>query len=723
MVINRHDLELRQIEQTTLINPFEEIEDDLEWLNLDYIPKKVSHPFNCYNVGDIIPDPVDELTNIFLNPDYLHFAVRALLNMELPPYQCTILDTLWSRRLPMLIGGRGSSKSRMLATYCLLRMIFHPGCNVVIVGNGLRQSRQVFDYMVKTWNESPVLRDIAGKGRTVGPRREIDRFQFEIGDSHTYAIPLGQGDKIRGLRANYVICDEFSSINEEVFNVVVQGFAIVASDPVEKVKEYATIKKLKKCGQWSDEMEALFRSRAGGNQIVCSGTAYYSFNHFYKRFKQWHDIIASKGDPHRLASALGSDESLKNFQWKDYAILRIPYNEVPEGMLDANILNQARATLSRSQFLMEYCACFISDTDGFYRRSILEAATCNKPIVTLDGLVQFNAQMTGDRKKSYVMAIDPAADKDNAAIVLLELNVSHRKIAHVWTTNKKKYNDLRKYMEAKGKEVSEDYYRYIAMKIRQFMREFPIEHIIMDKNGGGTAIAESLKSIESYEAGELPIYPIIDPDEPKPDDIRKGLHILELLAPTMEINADANHGMLKDFQDKVLIFPMFNSIEVAKSIEIDVINNLEFDGFEDLLEEVEELKNEITSIVVTPSSNIGKETFDTPSIKLEGMKKGRLRKDRYSALLYANFYARNKNVETAIKIQYNPVGRRRGDGEDDPYITKKTVAPTQGGYYRTGAWPRVKTNANWINDSVNSVGFVKHTARPNPNQNPYGLGF
>lgn len=51
--------------------------------------------------------------------------------------------------------------------------------------------------------------------------------------------------------------------------------------------------------------------------------------------------------------------------------------------------------------------------------------------------------------------------------------------------------------------------------------------------------------------------------------------------------------------------------------------------------EIQELKDELASIIHTNTTG-GRDHWDTPEIKLPGNKKGRLRKDRYSALLIAN---------------------------------------------------------------------------------------
>jgi hypothetical protein len=676
-------------------------DDDLEWLELGDIPEFIPNPLE-YHIGEEQPDPYEEMIGIFTNADYLHFVAKHVLNITLPPYQCVILDVLWRKRMPMLIATRGGAKSTLLGIYALLRMILEPGCKIVIVGAGLRQSRQVFDYMSAVWQKAPVLRDLAGRNKSAGPRREVDRFKFEIGFSECVAIPLGDGSKIRGIRANYVIADEFASINPDIFKIVVQGFAVVSAEPIDKMKQAFTIKRLKKDGVWTEEMDKVRRETSGGNQIIRAGTASFSFNHFYQDYVKFRKIIESKGEGKEMLEMFaGNAELAKAFNYKDFAILQIPYTEIPDGILDQAVLAQMKATLSEVQFKMECCARFQTDSDGFYKRSILEQATTHKPILTLDGPIQFSAYKHGQKDRAYVIGVDPAAELDNAAVIVIEINKNHRKIVHCWTSNKKKFNKYKDRMDERGIKVDEEYYSYIARKIRDLMRSFNTEHIIMDKNGGGFGIAEALRNPANLQYGEKPIYQIIDIEDPKADDMREGLHILELISPTSEINSDANHGMLKDFEDKILLFPLFDTVELAKAVEIDrlIEDDTQFDTYEDLVQELEELKTELTTIVVTASSSLGKETFDTPSIKGENDKKGHLRKDRYSALLYANYYARNRDKNDILQIEYKAVGGTKDSIKNEPRNQ------TNSWYYGPGAL-KTRTNSSWLKSG--SVRYVKH---------------
>lgn len=657
------------------------LEEDYSWLELDEIPERLYNPLDDF---DFENDPLDSLAEVLCDSQYLHFAAKSLLNIDLLVYQTVILDTLWHKRLPMLIGTRGLGKSFMLAVYALLRMIFHPGCKIVIVGSGFRQAKNIFDAMMTIYDNAPVLKDLLSKQKNQGPKREVDMVKFTIGKSTAIGLPLGDGSKIRGMRANYILCDEFASIPIEIFNVVVQGFGIVSSNPVEKVKEEMLLQKLKEAGQWTDEMERKRRKSLGGNQIVYSGTAFYSFNHFCEYFEKWKAIILSKGNPEIISELFGDDSVIQEgFDYKDYAVMRIPWHAIPPAFLDRGMLAQAKATLSPIQFLIEYCAVFPKDSDGFYRRSVIESATTNKPVLSpLGTKVQFSASRQGQAGKQYVIGVDPAASDDNAAIVVLEVYPDHRRIVYCWTTNKEKFNQLK----IKGVASEDDYYKFVARKIRDIMKVFAVEQIVMDSQGGGLAISEILGDPGNCEDHEIPIYEIIEEGKEKISDMKEGLHILTLVKPTNDYNLEANHGMLKDLQIKALMFPAFDSLELARAIEIDQINNLNFDTYEDLVEEIESLKDELTTIVCMPTPT-GKERFDTPEIKIEGQQKGRLRKDRYSALLYANKFCRDKELNKPLDVEYVPVGATKD-------TLKKTSSTDQGMYKMIK--PKQLKNSNWI---------------------------
>ena len=484
-------------------------------------------------------------------------------------------------------------------------------------------------------------------------------FVFERGKPATRLLPVKSVKKLERQERLYdfylPVTNSFygncfiqhNSVPKEIIDVVVQGFAVVSQDPVAKVREAAQIDKLKEVGAWSEEIKKAYYAGRGGNQIIRSGTAYYAFNHFADDFKKWKAVIESCGDPQIMKDLFGSDPLLDAFNWRDYAILRIPYTSLPRGFLDEGIVQQAKITLHTGQFNMEYGACFITDTNGFYRRSLIESCTCNKPIKTSDGFeVQFSAKMYGEENHKCVLGVDAAAINDNMAMVVLEQHETNNRVVYCWATRKKDFDERKK----AGMLSEHNYYDFCANQIIDICRKFPIERIEIDSAGGGLAIVEALADPAKYKGNELPIYELIDDKTEKWTDSMDGRHIVNQVKVTNNYNSEANHGMKKDMENKSLLFPKFDTVELAKANIMDDQLELRFDTYEDNVMNIEELKNEISTIVISQTSKLGAEHFDTPDIKGEGQKKGRLRKDRFSALLYANYFVRNKNKQDSINV-------------------------------------------------------------------------
>ncbi len=48
-----------------------------------------------------------------------------------------------------------------------------------------------------------------------------------------------------------MIAEEFASIKEEIYSVVIQGFGAVSGDPIGNIKDAKRIRVLKALGMWS----------------------------------------------------------------------------------------------------------------------------------------------------------------------------------------------------------------------------------------------------------------------------------------------------------------------------------------------------------------------------------------------------------------------------------------------------------------------------------------
>ena len=389
---------------------------DEAWLNLDIKEKNLFNPFKLVNFND--DDFHLKMLWLMTRPEYFSFLCKHVFNINILPSQALFLCEMWNRRFPMLIASRGFGKSFILSLYAMIRALLLPERKVVIVGAAFRQSKVLFEYMETIWNNSPILRSMCDSNS--GPRRDVDRCVMRINGSRVTCLPLGDGQKIRGQRANDIISDEFASIPRDIFETVVAGFAAVSSDPIENVKKIAARKKAKELGiELEEETDSVLEKK--DNQIILSGTAYYDFNHFAVYWKKWKSIIKSQGKPNRLREIFGEDPP-KDFDWRDYSIIRVPYELLPEGFMDASQVARSKATVHAGIYQMEFGACFTRDSQGFFKRTLIESCVTNDTDSVKDSKgedICFQAQLRGDMNKKYIFGVDPASEVDNFSIVVL----------------------------------------------------------------------------------------------------------------------------------------------------------------------------------------------------------------------------------------------------------------------------------------------------------------
>jgi len=645
------------------------------WLGLGDLSKlTIDHNPMIGRSKEDIENPDLHLLRILRNPKYFGSTCKLLFGIELHPIQIAILQEFWIRPFPMFIASRGFGKSFLMALYCVLRCMLVPGTKIVVVGAAFRQSKIIFEYMENLWRNSPILRSIF-TGNNDGPRRDVDRCTIRLGESWTIAVPMGDGSKIRGLRAHIIIADEFASISPDIYETVVAGFAAVSANPIQNVKEEAKKKALTEAGLWNDELEAVQIKK--GNQAIISGTADYAFKHFASYWKRYKSIIESQGDIHKLKEMFNG-EVPDNFNWQDYSIIRIPYELIPKGFMDDKQVTRAKATIHTGIYNMEYAACFTEDSDGFFRRSLIESCVTSdtKPIIINEKPILFEAATQGNPQYQYVYGIDPASEKDNFSIIVLELHPDHHRLVYCWTTNRSNFKERQK----TGLVNEHDFYGFCARKIRSLMKTFPPYRIGMDAQGGGVAIEEALHDPGKLEDGEQLIWPIIE-NKYKDTDDQPGLHILELVQfARADWTSQANHGLRKDLEDKILLFPRFDQLSLVLALDKENqdistadLTNL-YDSQSECIMEIEELKNELTTIVMSQTSTGvgGRDRWDTPDIKLPNGKKGKLRKDRYSALVIANMLARQYS-RSSEPVNFEIIGSNLRQGnkrQDDSELYK-----------------------------------------------------
>ncbi len=620
-----------------------------------------------YNFRNPFEDPSflnkDETVNSVIafirDPNYLAWFCKNFLKIEILPFQAVILKEMWTHPFPMLIATRGGSKSFMLALYITCRAVLDQGCKICVVGAALRQAMLLFNYInSQIWDGSTILQDICG-GQKHRPKREIHTCTWKVGNSEVKFLPMGNGETIRGQRATITIVDEFASIDPEIFETVVRGFAAVRSQGlISGVKHKIRHNLLK--SENIDLAEVITgdgristKTNLGCNQIVIAGTTSYSFNHFYKYYTYYKAIIESNGDQNYLKKNYPDMKVSSAVNPHDYCVIRLPYDMLPPGFMDEAILAQGQATMNSTIFDQEYGCIFPTDSDGFYLASSVYNATC--PVKSPNGDIMFGAELAGDHSYSYAMGIDPASESDNFAICILQLDGFSRKIVYQWTTNRKKFTE----MKAEGLINSEisDYHTFCVRHIRDLLKRFNIVRINCDFGGGGISIKEGLQDKTKAFEGEPLIY---DMD----DELvagNQGSYILRMVKfNDSEWYKSAHYGLKKDLTDIRILFPKYDTLAVA---ECSYSKEFSYETIEDIYEDIEEMKREIILIrhEQTPS---GQERWDVPklTVKASDETKKSLKKDRFTSLLLANWCAREIEAELNNTTAYEIIGRSRGSG-------------------------------------------------------------
>ena len=444
----------------------------------------------------------------------------------------------------------------LLGINAALHALLYPGYRVGLLSPSFRQSKMIFSEVEKLYNRSPILRQACEKKPTRGA--DTCHIIFKSTDnthaSYIEALPIGvDGAKIRGSRFYLIEIDELAQMPPDIIDLVIRPMAAVHSEPMQKVREIERIEKLIKLGlATEDDLHD-----GSANKMIMTSSGYYKFNHMWGRMKSyWKEIRREQ---------------------KQYAVHQVPYTMMPRGFLDMTNIEEAKRTMSSIQFMMEYEAAMTSDSEGFFKASLLEACTIDSG---------FSVQLQGYADKEYVLGIDP--NQGGSALyglVLVELGSTSR---IVYVRGLKKLST---------QEMTE--------RVQRLSNTFNIKRIYMDAQGGGNAIKDLLA--EGYNNS----IPILDMDDEK-NKYKAGRKILKLINFSPTWISDANFGALALFENNRLRFP-----ELPRSAN---------DSEEAMYDDVRLLKSQMLNIVVTETAR-GVRHFDTP-------KKGQ-NKDLYSAILLA----------------------------------------------------------------------------------------
>ena len=530
-------------------------------------------------------------------------AAYDLLNVDFAPIQRIMFKDMWFKNSTISVCGRGTGKTFMLGVLASLSSMLYPGYRVGLIGPVFRQSKMIFSEVEKLYSKAPLLREACEKRPTRGSDLCYLRFKAVGGYNSSYieGLPLGDGSKIRGSRFYLICLDELAQIQDKILDMVIRPMGATTMEPMENVRRLQRQTRLIEQGlATADDFE-----ENTVNKMVMTSSGYYKFNHMWRRMRDYWDQMDKYGD----------DEST-------YAVHQVPYWDLPEGFSDADNIAEAKRVMSNAEFRMEYEAEMISDSEGFFKASLLEACTSNSG---------FSIDLRGNKEGKYVVGIDPnQGGSASCGVVIIKLGPVN-KVANVIELKKNTTQDMTTF-------------------VQRLCENYNVTRIFVDKGGGGKAICDLLE--DGYNGKE----PIIDRTN---EDHRhmKGRHILEMVNFNPSWISDANYTTLSFLEDERLKFPE----SPVSTIDAEAV----------AYESIKKLKSQMLNIIVTQTSS-GLLHFDTPT-------KGQ-NKDLYSAMILAAHGVRM--VEKELEGEPEPVLHTSSgcirSRDESRFRTLKSAVPTIG---------------------------------------------
>lgn len=312
------------------------------------------------------------------------FTYQLITNNEIEEFQEIMLKALFLKDNGIIIGGRGVSKSYLISIFCLLYPIFYPNTKICLISANFRSSRRILEYCEKIINSpgAHLLKQCFPKQL----RKAQDLYRFELTNGcEVFALPLSNGEGLRGTRANVVCVDEGLLISEEIQTSIIRPFLTAKQDMTERRKIRAVEDELIAAGKLNESDRISFPR----NKYFVFSSASFQFQYLYTLFLQTIDNIekhsGKKTDP-------------------NYFAMRMSYEIVPEdSFIDMTQIYAAKANGGENTeyFKREYKAIFSDSGDGYFNvKKLHECTFAPGDLPTV--------QIVGDAGAEYILSIDPS---------------------------------------------------------------------------------------------------------------------------------------------------------------------------------------------------------------------------------------------------------------------------------------------------------------------------
>jgi len=558
------------------------------------------------------------------------FSTNLIAGVDLFPFQHMAVKAMFESDYFLGIWSRGMSKSWTTGIFAFMDAIMNQGVEIGILSKSFRQAKMIFKK----------IEDIAGKPEAkylsqciTRTSKANDEWVMEIGDSSIRALPLGDGSKLRGFRFHRIIIDEMLLMPERIYNEVIVPFLSVVQNPKEREDLYNLETKLIEEGNMKEEDRFVWPN----NKLIMLSSASYKFEYLYKLYENFETLIqeGEKGGMNKASRA----------------IMHFSYDCAPKQLFDQNLVEQAKSTMSQSQYDREFGAIFTDDSSGYFKISKMQECTVEEGVSP-------SVEVKGDPKSKYLLAFDPSwaesESSDDFAMQVFKLNdeTNQGVLVHVYA------------MAGESLKNHINYFHYL-------LTSFNITCIVGDYNGG-VQFLNAVKESSKFKSSNIDIN-IIKTEFDDLENYKKSLRLAKgefakdgipccLRKPTSDWIRRANELLQANFDHKRIWFASRATddsyqAQRRKKIPIKKLRFMNFaddeerqsDGAKmiDLVEHQHDMMDYTKgqcALIEVKSSPQGAQTFDLPLNLKKTTGPSKARKDCYSALVLGSWM---------IKIYYD----------------------------------------------------------------------
>jgi hypothetical protein len=381
-------------------------------------------------------------------------AAYHLMGVQLLPFQQLLIKGMMQNDYTLAILSRSGGKTWLTGVFVGLYALLNPGIHIGIISATFRQSKEVMKKLI-TISKSPKAKFLA---ECMKLSQAPDEWNIEIGTSKITALPLGDGQRLRGFRFQMMVIDELLLMPQMVIDEVITPFLAGVTNPYERKKVKELEDRLIAKGLMKEEE----RKQWQANKMIGLSSASYKFEYLYRLYESYRKSILGEDDDNRE-----DDEDKKSFLEARKFIAHISYDALPKELFDDKIVKKSKSEMSTSQFDREYNALFTADSAGYFKISELKACKyeCG------DGE---HVELVGEKGAKYILAVDPSSagneDSDDFAMQVFKLN-------------KEDSNATLVHSYAIAGQTPKDHAAYF----KYLINNFNIVFIVFDNGAGGGA--------------------------------------------------------------------------------------------------------------------------------------------------------------------------------------------------------------------------------------------